>query len=87
MYVRMDPLDSKSTGASSGASTRDLCVAAVVDMRWRPIAAVRWAAKAVGRDIVFNKTCRAYIWLVNGRPGNGQEIKQERVSDAEVGSR
>ena len=68
-YVLTDPLDSKRTGASSGASTRGLDGedgAAEVDMRWRLIAAVRRAALCGGRAILLRRTLRAYIWPVVG---------------------
>ena len=60
MYVRMDSSDSKSTEGILNAGLRLVAsVAAVVNMRWRPIAAVRWAAKEIGRNL--SRTCRIYI--------------------------
>ena len=69
-YVRTEPLDSKRTGGSSGAPPRGGEGELEVDMRWRPMAAVRWAAAAgaAGRVILFNRALRAYI----GNDGTGQ---------------
>ena len=41
IYVRTDQLDSKRTGDSSGALPRGVEGELDVDMRWRPMAAVR----------------------------------------------
>ena len=91
-YVRTEPLDSKRTGASSGASTRGLWGVLEVDMRWRPMAAVRCAAAAEGRDIVLRRTLRAYIW--NGeRPAGdgwtqcGAEGAERQAEDGEACAR